>query len=364
MYILLQKWFTNLNIVKQKVIGALFAAVLVNVLFGTAFYFAERDVQEGLSWSDSLWWAMVTMTTVGYGDFYAQTWIGRFLISYPCFLLGIGLIGYIIGTLAESLLERVSKKRRGLMAFEGKGHLIICNCPSSQKIIELLAELRAHPEYRDALTVLITDKFEELPDELRGKKIHFIKGNPMDEEVLQKANVFEAIGVLVLAQDPSNPDSDATTFATGSILELMERETGKPIRVIVELLQRKNEKMMYRANTDGIVSTDGLGDHLLIQEFLYPGIHRIFQQLASNKVGSQFYIFDTKLEGYEVHDVQTAVLQHPENIQIIGIIKDGQCILNPSKKTKINVNDQLIILANSKSDYELIENDILEKKFV
>lgn len=104
----------------RNVTRVILIAVILNLLFGVLFYFAERDVQEGLTLTDSIWWAMVTMTTVGYGDFYAQTAIGRYLISYPCMLLGIGIMGYLVGLVAEEMLERGSRKRKGLLEIKMK----------------------------------------------------------------------------------------------------------------------------------------------------------------------------------------------------------------------------------------------------
>ena len=64
---------------QQSALMILFWAVLLNVAFGLLFYLAERNVQD-ISITDALWWSMVTMTTVGYGDFYAQSAVGRFII--------------------------------------------------------------------------------------------------------------------------------------------------------------------------------------------------------------------------------------------------------------------------------------------
>ena len=66
------------------------AILLLSVLFAVGFYFAERRVNPELEFADAIWWAMVSLTTVGYGDYYAQTAVGRFLISFPAFILGIG----------------------------------------------------------------------------------------------------------------------------------------------------------------------------------------------------------------------------------------------------------------------------------
>ncbi|WP_168122340.1 potassium channel family protein [Paenibacillus sp. HB172176] len=52
------------------------------------------------SYSDALWWAIVTMTTVGYGDLSPETTIGR-IIASVLMLSGIGIIGIITGTVAS-----------------------------------------------------------------------------------------------------------------------------------------------------------------------------------------------------------------------------------------------------------------------
>jgi len=329
---------------------AVLLAFGLNIFFGTAFYFAEYQSQDGLTYSDSIWWAMVTMTTVGYGDFFPVTFTGRFLISYPCMLIGIGIIGYLAGGVAEVVLERVSKKRRGLMAVKESGHLIICNCPSEEKVVELIKEIQAHPLYKDKQFVVITESFEELPEALKMYPVQFVRGNPSSEEILVKANIENCSGVFVLALDPKNPASDEKTFAVATIIEHLKREKEFDINVVVELVHKENYKMMQHSNVDRIVTPDGITSCLLVQEFLHKGIHNIINQILTNTVGSQFFLIDTKLNGFSVHDVQHAVLEHPEDIQIIGIMKQGQCILNPAKSTKIETGDQLVVGGFKNSD--------------
>ncbi|MGZ0712641.1 potassium channel family protein (plasmid) [Coraliomargarita sp. W4R53] len=55
----------------------------------------------------SLWWAFVTITTVGYGDYYPATTTGR-LIAVGLMIGGIALIGVVTATLASWIVERVS----------------------------------------------------------------------------------------------------------------------------------------------------------------------------------------------------------------------------------------------------------------
>ena len=348
--------------VQLRVSKALFLALLLNLVFGLGFFLTERSVQEGLTLTDSIWWAMVTMTTVGYGDLYPQTFAGRYVISYSCFIVGIGLLGYLIGTVAEVMFERVSRKRRGLMKIRETNHVIICNCPSTERVLHLVTELRANIRYSAKVFVLVTDVLDELPDEFRDQDLLFLKGNPTREDILLKANVTECDGVIVLAQDPKSADSDTLTFAVGAIVEMIATERKREIKVVTELVSRHNRKMMKRARTDGIISTDGLTDCLMVQEYLHPGLHVVFEQILTNLEGSQFYIFDTRLSGFRISEIHMAVLDYPANLQMIGIYRDGQAVLNPPRDLTIRESDRLIMMAESRGDFLSFEEQLVSKR--
>lgn len=80
--------------------GALLALVTV-VAGGAAFAHAEgREVS---TW-DGLWWAVTTMTTVGYGDLYPETDTGRG-IAILVMVVGIGFLSLLIGAVSERFLS-------------------------------------------------------------------------------------------------------------------------------------------------------------------------------------------------------------------------------------------------------------------
>ncbi|MBN2809228.1 MAG: ion transporter [Deltaproteobacteria bacterium] len=352
-------WLNRHSYLRPRLVRIFSLALALNLLFGLLFYLAERTVQPEIDLFDSIWWAMVTMTTVGYGDLYPQTEIGRFLIAYPCMLLGIAIIGYLLGMTAESVFDHISRKKRGLVQITKENHIIICNFPNLDKLKRLSTELKLHPNYKDSFFVVISDTIEKLPESLPTDTFAFVYGNPTSETVLQRANIKAAAGLFILAGDPSNSDADAITFAIASVVELLRQEHHYPLKMTAELIHKENLSLLRKARVDGIVTPEGLTDCLLAQEFLYPGIHEIITQIVSNEIGSQFYILDTRLAGHRVSDIQVAVLKHPANLQVIGIIKQGKTILNPAKDECIETGDKLIMLAESRRDFSVIEQDIL-----
>ncbi len=349
------RWLRSRGVLGQRLPRVLLVVILMNLVFGALFYVTEREAQPGLTLVDGLWWAMVTMTTVGYGDYYAQTAAGRLLVSYPAMIAGIGLLGYLAGTVAETVIHRLSKHRKGLLAVDMQDHFVICNCPNTDKVRQLVAELRHHRDHAKREVVLVSDRFEELPDELDQLHIRYVRGNATREEVLERAAVLKSAGVFVFAIDPTDPGSDAATLAIGLTLSTLSREAGVDLRVIVQLVSKKNERMMRRAGVDGIVFDEGVSDCLMVQEFLNPGVHAIVQEVISNQRGSQFYIHDTTLEGRRVKELQLAVISHPTNLQLIGIINGDKIELNPDKNRVIQPGDRLIVLANEPEDFPALQ---------
>ena len=74
------------------------------VLCSAGLYIAENGINKAItSPLDALWWGIVTLTTVGYGDVYPVTPEGRIAAS-ALMLLGVGLFGAITATITSYLI--------------------------------------------------------------------------------------------------------------------------------------------------------------------------------------------------------------------------------------------------------------------
>ena len=82
---------------------------LIVFMASLAILDAERDGKGPIqTFGDALWWALTTITTVGYGDMYPTTVEGRFVAAGLMFC-GIGVLGVVTATFASWLVERVEQ---------------------------------------------------------------------------------------------------------------------------------------------------------------------------------------------------------------------------------------------------------------
>ncbi len=95
----------------RVIVYAAGAAVLLLYVASLAILDVERGAPGATinSFPDALWWAIVTMTTVGYGDVYPVTAIGR-VIAALVMLGGVALLGTVTATMASWIVERVSSR--------------------------------------------------------------------------------------------------------------------------------------------------------------------------------------------------------------------------------------------------------------
>ena len=106
---------------KPQLSVTVFVAWILLVLASTLMFYAENDAQPDKfsNIGDSLWWAVATLTTVGYGDVYPVTVTGK-LLSAIIALIGIGFVALPTGILSSAFVDNVRKDRE-------KSKL--CRCP-------------------------------------------------------------------------------------------------------------------------------------------------------------------------------------------------------------------------------------------
>ncbi len=100
---------------KEELVITLFVGIILLVFGSSLTYLVENPAQPEVfsSIPAALWWGVVTMTTVGYGDLYPITPMGK-IIGAGMTILGIGMFALPAGILGSGLVEWIHKKNEGL----------------------------------------------------------------------------------------------------------------------------------------------------------------------------------------------------------------------------------------------------------
>jgi voltage-gated potassium channel len=132
----------------RTIIGVLTLAI---VAFGYIFYIAEPDIK---SFGDGIWWALVTVTTVGYGDITPATTLGRFVAGTLMFF-GLGLIATVTAIVSAKFVQNYVDHH------------------TNDDVLEKLEELESEIEKLKALEENELEKLDYLDIEIRDIKKKF-----------------------------------------------------------------------------------------------------------------------------------------------------------------------------------------------
>ena len=100
-----------LNKKKDQLISSMFVVTILMIISSILIYYCEHSVQPDVfdNAFSGLWWAVATLTTVGYGDIYPITVIGKILSAFLA-ILGIGLVAVPTGIISAGFSEELEDK--------------------------------------------------------------------------------------------------------------------------------------------------------------------------------------------------------------------------------------------------------------
>jgi len=115
----LSRYTNALNIIgkvikskKEELLSTMFIMLLVIIISASLIYYIETEIQPDLfpDIGAAIWWAIVTLTTVGYGDIYPVTNMGKVLAAIIS-LAGIGIVALPTGIISSGFIEEVNNKK-------------------------------------------------------------------------------------------------------------------------------------------------------------------------------------------------------------------------------------------------------------
>jgi voltage-gated potassium channel len=310
------------------------STVGVVLLGGVLVYAAERHYNPSLATvADAVWYAIVTITTVGYGDSAPITNAGR-IVGVGLMVFGIGFLGLFTATVASLFIDRLLREGKGLMPVRAEKHIIICGWSDKGRLI--LQELRSETER----PIVILADLPERPLEAPG--VTFVRGRPYTEESLRRADIANASAAIVLADEAEGVPSDARTVLT--VLAVESINGG--VYTCAEVLDRENVEHLQRAGADEILPTTSLVGSLLARATLHPGVIQAVSELSTSSAGAELYVVPAPTYVHGVpFDQAMARLRERAGAILIGVRQGDSTVLCPPGEELIAPGQQLFVVA-------------------
>ncbi|XP_014605540.1 PREDICTED: calcium-activated potassium channel slowpoke isoform X13 [Polistes canadensis] len=282
------------------------AAGIIHLLENSGDPFEFINPQQ-LSYWTCVYFLIVTMSTVGYGDVYCQTVLGRtFLVFF--LLVGLAIFASCIPEIIDLIGTR--NKYGGTLKNErGRRHIVVCGHITYESVSHFLKDF-LH-EDREDVDVEVVFLHRKPPDlELEGlfkrhfTTVEFFQGTIMNPIDLLRVKVHDADACLVLAnkycQDPDAEDA-ANIMRVISI-----KNYSDDIRVIIQLMQYHNKAYLLNIPSwdwkqgDDVICLAELKLGFIAQSCLAPG----FSTMMANLFAMRSFKTKWSVDWYQSPNIQ------------------------------------------------------------
>ena len=320
---------------------ALGLGILLVILLGGALGY---QTIEGWDFSDGLYMAVITLSTVGYQEVRPLSQSGRIFTMILIFS-GLGFMFYVVGVMAQVIvdgqLQDILGRRRLQKTIEKlKDHYIICG-------FGRIGEVIARELSCNHIPIVVIDSRPQHVQILDKLGYPYLIGNAIQEEILLAAGLTRAQGLV----------ATVTSDADNVYIVLTARSLNPNLKIVARAGEAGSEQKLRRAGANIVISPYELGGQRMAQTIIRPTVVD-FMDVA---LGEGFELSleeiavsaNSELVGVSLKD--SGIRQRLDLI-IVAIKRiDGTMLFNPQPETAILAGDTLIALGSKANLDRLVQ---------
>lgn len=333
----------------RRMFSVLFVLTLLAIsLLGNALTFYFFEDQEGLTFGDALWYSVISITTIGYGDYSATTTVSRLGTVVFIVLFGLATFSVIMSIGIDWVGEIIEKGKTGMSEIHAKDHIIIVNFPSTARVMELIEELKSHPDHEAREIVIVTDQVERLPFD--DKNVLFVRGPVLEQESYLRAKVQDARMVIVLATGYGDPNSDAVVASSVAVVESLNRD----VYSVAECLNFKHRMLFDSVNTNALVYSMRVTGNLLSLEAHDRGVSQLVNQMTSSRRGeATLYSAHVDSASDQIRYREMAKTLLDKDIHLLGVQRDEESVITFGDLTP-QKGDHVLYVSKHRVDWKTL----------
>ncbi|KAK6183676.1 hypothetical protein SNE40_011106 [Patella caerulea] len=246
--------------------------------------------EKSLTMFESMYFVVVTFSTVGYGDISPDIWLGQLFM----FVMIIVAFTFIPRQLEEIASTWIQQKKSGGEYKKGESsryrHVVVClKSPNTEVVMNFLNEFYAHPKLEEHSVVLVSTKELEndmqmiLKDPKWANRVVYIRGSALKDVDLKRCRINSADACFFLA--PKNARDRNKADQHTILRSWAVKDFAPKCRQYLQLFKAENK--MHVKFAEHVVCEDEFKYALLANNCLYPGLSTLVTLLLHTSRGKE-----------------------------------------------------------------------------
>lgn len=283
---------------------------------------------------DLMYFTMVTVATVGYGDIVPVTARARLIDAFFIVPIRIVIWFVFLGTAYQFVIQRVIEEfRMKRLQKRLRDHVVICGygLSGSVAVRELLESGFA------AESIVVIDPQQAALEAATGLGVAGLLGDPSREDLLQQAQVHIARAIIIAVTDD----------ATAILLTLTVRSVAPQAKIVVRIQEQTYQRQLRQAGANVIVSSTKIGGLLLADavdsEYIVPFVNDLLS--ARGRVN----LVERQATAQEVGRWSNAL----PGAVVVGLVRAGRVLsFYEDEPCPIEAGDLLMVIQSSRRPNE------------
>jgi len=319
-----------------------YAAVYLTAAIG---FYVLQDGSTSLF--NSFYWAMVTLSTIGYGDVVPTNPLSKaFTIGIAATEVFLG--AYLVSIIITGVQEEGQHRALGTLGTNLSGHIVVLGYGSVGRaaVRELLAQ-------GEKVAVVTTEAAEVANLRLLGDDKHIFAtyGAPADSEILRRVNVPGALAVIVCTEDDT-----LNLVATLNVRELTPNG-----RVVVSINRPELRHTLRAAGVTYVASPGDMGGRICADASFRPEVANTIEDLTTTAFGvdlEEFVLTENTPVSRQALSEAERLVRAASDCLVVGYARadasgEYRTVLNPPSSFRFQPGDALLVLGTLDNLHQL-----------
>lgn len=290
---------------------------------------------------DALWYSLITLTTIGYGDLYPVTPTGK-IFSLALVIGSIGFIGFFIGEISNKINAYMEKKKKGLMGTDFTHHYVIIGW---NNFGNLVAEQVINAKQKVAFVVYSYEHLEQVRAKFKKKDVFVYLNESEKIKDLNKVNIKQSKAVFVNLGD----DTEALVF----VINLKKQHP--ELSISTTCSNQELKQTLLNVGVTNVVLQNEITSRMVASSLFEPHVAEYVNDLVTTNILNG----DNDIQQYKVTSTNPFIgktyfdafikLKKDLNTILIGLVVEGQLVKNPDDNYSIKAGDYLVVISRGYS---------------